>query len=76
MTKGYSKLLINEMVVPPKGASVIATESDLNVMAVVAGMERTEKQWYALLESVGLQITKIWTKAEDSESIIEAELKG
>jgi len=37
-------------------------------------MERTKDQWYELLESVGLEVVKIWTKDVDSESLIEAML--
>ena len=43
-------------------------------MSMAAGMERTEKQRHELLNSVGLEIVRIWTKDADSESIIEAML--
>ncbi|KAL9099066.1 MAG: hypothetical protein Q9187_009554, partial [Circinaria calcarea] len=75
MSREYSKTLINEMVVPLKGASLFTTHSDLNMMSVTAGMERTEEQWRELLSAVGLEIARIWTGREDSESIIEAVLE-
>lgn len=40
-------------------------------MSVNAAVERTEKQWYDLIESVGLKIDRIWTLEPDSESILE-----
>jgi len=74
MTKGYSKILINEFVVPSRGASAFMTHIDMNMMCTLASMERTEKQWRSLLESVGLKVVKIWTTEEDSECVIEAML--
>ncbi|MCJ1379113.1 hypothetical protein MMC17_002213 [Xylographa soralifera] len=74
MKKGYSKLLINEFVVPNRGASSFMTYVDINIMSIMASKERTEQQWYDLLESAGLKIVKIWPMVEDSESIIEAVL--
>lgn len=75
MTKDYSKLIINELVIPSQGATSIATLVDLNMMAMFAAIERTESHWHELLNSVGLVIAKIWTDTPDAESIIEAVLK-
>ena len=74
MRKGYSKLLIDEMVlpdsdVPPKGAFL-----DLSMMALETGAERTSRQWHSLLASAGLRIEKIWSTDVGLESVIEAEL--
>ena len=74
MEPGYSKVLINETVVPLKGASLFTVQSDLNMMSSLAGMERTESQWHDLLKSAGLKIEKIWGGEGDSESLIEAML--
>ena len=74
MKPGFSKLLINDWVVPSQGASQSITHSDLNMMALLSAVERTDKQWYELLGSAGLKITKIWTRDSESESIIEAML--
>ena len=72
MTAGVSRLLINELVVPIRGCGQFAPHSDFNMMSICAGMERTEAQWKGLLESVGLEIQRIWTGDGDTESIIEA----
>ena len=72
MEKGYSKILINENVVPDYKASWLTTSLDLIMMAHVGSQERTEKQWRDLLGSVGLKIVKIWTYEPGTESLIEA----
>lgn len=75
MEKGYSKLLINDMVVPETKAPSFVAGMDIFMMTVVAGMERTRPQWDDLLDSVGFRITDIWQVSFDAESVIEAELK-
>ena len=72
MKAGISRLLINELIVPLEGGGLFLTHSDLNMMSICAGMERTETQWKQLLASAGLQIEKIWTGPGETESIIEA----
>ncbi|MCJ1476775.1 hypothetical protein MMC13_005444 [Lambiella insularis] len=74
MEKGYSKLLINENVVPDVGASWQMTSLDWFMMALAASRERTEAQWRELLLSAGLKIKGIWTKDVAAESLIEAVL--
>lgn len=73
MRPGYSKLLINENVVPNKDAYWETTGLDL-LMMVFGGKERSERDWYELLGSVGLKIAKIWTAQRGVESLIECEL--
>ncbi|KAL4931010.1 S-adenosyl-L-methionine-dependent methyltransferase [Aspergillus undulatus] len=73
MKPGYSKLLVNENVIPDTGAYWETTSLDLIMMQIGSG-ERTERQWHSLLESAGLKITKIWTAQRGVESLIECEL--
>ncbi|KAJ5533842.1 hypothetical protein N7527_000096, partial [Penicillium freii] len=73
MTPGYSKLLINENVIPNTGAHWQATSLDLIMMVDLAAKERTEQQWHQVIEPVGLKITKIWTPLDSAESLIECE---
>jgi hypothetical protein len=54
-------------------APALAVLLDIHLM-LVGGMERNEGQWKALLESVGLEIVKVWRKGQ--KSVIEARLKG
>ena len=50
--------MIQEQVVPVQGASLLNVGIDISMM-LFSGMERSEKQWGALLDSAGLQIVKI-----------------
>lgn len=74
MSPGYSKLLINENVVPDFGAAWPITSMDWLMMALGAVKERTEKQWRGLLQQAGLKVTGIWTYELGTESLIEAEV--
>ena len=75
MKKGYSSLLINDFVLPDTGTSLLPASLDILMMSFVAGAERTESQWRSLLDSVGLEIVKIWTVTAGAESVIETRLK-
>ena len=73
MDPSYSKVLINQWVVPTQHATSFMTHQDLNMMAHVNAMERTEPQMHALLEGAGLKIAHIWKPADiESECLIEA----
>lgn len=74
MRRGYSKLLIYEMVLPAKGATSMMTTLDLNLMNVLSGLERTEQQWNSLLGEAGFSINSISRHPRAVESVIEAEL--
>ena len=71
MEPGYSKILINENVVPDMGASWSMTSLDWTMMAIGASAERTEAQWRELIGSVGLRINGRWTRDPAYESLIE-----
>ena len=75
MIKGHSKLIISEFVLPNIGVPLLPCLLDIQMMGLQAGRERTEKEWRALLDSVGLVIVKIWTIEPGTESVIEAEVK-
>ena len=72
MRKGYSKILINEMVIPDIGSTWRDTQWDWTMLACLSAMERTEQQWRDLLTSAGLEVVKIWTHPDSTESIVEA----
>ena len=74
MEPGYSKVLINDIVLPDQGATRFATQSDLNMMALLASMERSETQWRRLLKLAGLKVVKVWPGVP--ESVIEAVCEG
>ena len=75
MERGYSKLLINENVIPDVQAHWEATALDMMMLALFASKERTAAQWKHLLEKrAGLKIVKIWGVGNGVESLIECEL--
>lgn len=72
MKPGYSKLIINDIVIPATGATRFQTQSDMTMMAFLGAMERTEAQWRHIIDEAGLKVVSIW--AGPAESVIEAEL--
>lgn len=77
MKGGYSKILLNEAIIPKTKCSSWFGAADINVMAILGGMQRNEKQWIDLLQSVDLDVVKIWNSPhEGDEAIIEAMLKA
>jgi hypothetical protein len=74
MEAGYSKLLVNENVIPAVNADWQATAEDIMIMAVASSLERTEQNWRDLLEGAGLRICGIWKTENALESLIECEL--
>ena len=76
MDPSYSKILINQWIVPTQRATSFMTHQDLNMMATFSAMERTEQQTRDLLEGAGLRIVRIWRPDDmESECIIEAVTK-
>ena len=70
MKKGYSKIIINEMVIPDMGAGLHQSQVDFTMMSCLSAMERTENDWHNLLATVGLKIDRIWTLNDRTESIL------
>lgn len=56
---GKSKLLVCETILPATGCSGFESLADIS-RTTFCSMQRTEKQWRSLLESVGLRVVKIW----------------
>ncbi|KAM4066531.1 o-methyltransferase [Hirsutella rhossiliensis] len=76
MEPGYSRLLINDQVVPRTGAHWEVTALDLEMMVLLGARERVEEEWYQLLENMAdLRVEKIWTLANGLESVIECVLR-
>ena len=75
MKPKYSKLLIFEWILPAKDTPLYPALLDVNMMALLNGMERTETQWTQLLTQAGLEVVKFWKAGTDSEGLIEAVLK-
>lgn len=74
MKQNYSKLLLYEVVMPPKGATTMAATMDMSLMSMNSGMERTEAHWRKMIEGVGLKVVGVYRHKRAVESVIEAEL--
>ena len=77
MTPGYSKILLNESVLPDMGCPSYLAAGDINMMSIMAGKKRSRGQWLELLQSVGLNVTRIWDSPDsgNDEGVIEAMLR-
>lgn len=77
MKAGYSKILLNEAVLPNSSCSSWFAALDIFGMSNLAGIMRTEHQRIDLLQSVDLEVVQIWNSPfVDEGAIIEAILKG
>ncbi|KKK23147.1 hypothetical protein AOCH_002289 [Aspergillus ochraceoroseus] len=74
MEPGYSKLLVNEIVIANTGADWQETALDLMMMNMLSSQERNEAEWKQLFQSAGLKVVKIWSHEQGVESLIECEL--
>lgn len=75
MEPKYSRLLINENVMPAKDVYWETSALDIVMLTLFSSHERTEADWYNLLEKrAGFKIVKIWHGGKGVESVIECEL--
>jgi hypothetical protein len=75
MTKGYSKLFINDIILPDVNCSLFQAGFDINMVAMHAGIERSRAQWTTLLEKAGFEVLRFWLPPGDGEGIVEAVLR-
>ncbi|KAJ5162628.1 Winged helix-turn-helix transcription repressor DNA-binding [Penicillium coprophilum] len=74
LVKGYSRVLLYEIVVSEEKPTLAATTMDLVMMSHFGTRERTEMGWRQILGRVGLKVVGIYTYPGVAESLIEAEL--
>jgi hypothetical protein len=67
------KLLLLEMVIPPKDEPSVSKILDLQMLIQIGGCERTKEEYQALLEAAGFQLNRI-VSTHSPMSIIEATL--
>jgi len=53
-----SIILVDDMVLPNQGVPWEVTQIDITMMVAGASVERTESQWNALFDAVGLKVVK------------------
>lgn len=76
MKPDYSKIILNESVLPDTDCPSFLAAGDINMMSIMGGKKRTEGQWEELLRSVDLHVAKIWKSPNprNEEAVIEAVL--
>ena len=62
MQKGYSTVLINDMIVPTLDADRYQTGLDLCMASILNAKERSEEEWTEFLESAGYTVTGFWNR--------------
>ena len=74
MKPNYSKILLNESVLPDINCPLFLAAGDINMMSIMGVKKRTEGQWEELLRSVDLHVVKIWKSPNprNEEAVIEA----
>ncbi|KAJ5975404.1 Plant methyltransferase dimerization [Penicillium waksmanii] len=74
MKPGYSKLILEEFILPDTNTPSLACMTDLAVMIFSSGLERNRKRWTDLMTLTGLRILQFWVPRGDGMGIIEAEV--
>ena len=73
MKPGYSKVLVNELMVPDRNPHWAAMSMGF-LMMVLGGMrERSSKEWYGLFEKVGFKVAGQWECEPGTEWVFELE---
>lgn len=74
MRKGYSTLLLSENVLPEVDCNPHLSAIDICMMTELAALERSDKQWNAVLTSAGFKLVKVFTIPSSTKSVLQAEL--
>ncbi|KAL2869523.1 S-adenosyl-L-methionine-dependent methyltransferase [Aspergillus lucknowensis] len=74
MKPGYSKLIIEEFILPERDCPMLPAMWDWEMMVFCNSFERTEGRWKKLLDDAGFT-AKFWSPPGDGQGIIEAEVK-
>ena len=75
MTRGYSKLLISNIIMKDNQPPSRQLDMDITMLVLSGGSQRTEEEWTTLLDLAGLGVVKFWLPPGDQNGIVEAELK-
>ena len=67
-----SCILLNETVLPDRGCPAINAAQDINMMCILGGQKRSQRQWSQLIEKAGLVVVQFWFgKSPVDDAIIE-----
>jgi len=68
----HGRLILLETMLRPAGSSVYPVLSDLNMLLLTGGCERTEAEYVALYRTAGFELTKtVPTKSPTGTTVIE-----
>lgn len=74
MIPGYSRIILDEIIIPDENAGWFETSVDLLMMEVHSAQERREKEWKSLVNEVpGLRVKQIWDLEGAVDKVIEIE---
>lgn len=73
MERDYSKLLIDDYVLPSQGAELRSVFADIHMLNVYNSSERTSSELSALIRAAGLKIAAIYPAGTNEECMIEVE---
>ncbi|KAF9699383.1 hypothetical protein EKO04_002495 [Ascochyta lentis] len=74
LQRNYSKVLINDFVVPDAGAHWAQTALDWELMASLGARHRTLAEHVVLYEMVGLRVVGVWRHPRSLDALVELEL--
>ncbi|KAF9891654.1 hypothetical protein FE257_003666 [Aspergillus nanangensis] len=74
MRPGYSKLVIEEFILPEKDCPMLSAMWDWEMMVFCNSMERSRAMWEKLLDGAGFQ-AKFFSPPGDGQGVIEADVK-
>ncbi|KAJ5187952.1 hypothetical protein N7491_004273 [Penicillium cf. griseofulvum] len=74
LEKGYSRVLLNEIVVSEEKPILATTNMDMIMLAHLAVRERAEAEWRYIFTQAGLKVVNIYSYPGVAESLIEPEL--
>ena len=75
MKPGYSKIILNELILPARDCPQTSAWADMHMMTGFAALERSEKQWLDLVEGTGLKVVKFWFPEGSIDGVIELMLE-
>ena len=68
----HGKLILLETILHPDGDSIYPVLSDLNMLLLTGGCERTEAEYRAVLRDAGFELTRtVPTKSPTGTTVIE-----
>lgn len=75
MEPSYSKIILNEYILPAQDCPQSASWADMHMMGGLAALERSEKQWRELVRGTGLTVVRFWFPDGSIDGVIELMLE-